>query len=125
MGMMALSGFSVCLVLWKKSGKEKSDEVPLKNPFNIMPAVKFGLLYAFIVFLTKIVGDLAGDSGLYIVSALSGLTDVDAITLTMSQISKADPSKTSQATIAITLAAFSNTIMKTAMAVALGSKGAP
>jgi len=121
-GLMAICGFSVCFFLWKKSGTEKSDEVPLKNPFNIMPAVKFGLLYAFIVFLTRIVGDMAGDSGLYIVSALSGLTDVDAITLTMSQISKADPSKTSQATIAITLAAFSNTIMKTGMAVALGSK---
>ncbi|MCP4129509.1 MAG: MgtC/SapB family protein [bacterium] len=121
MGLMALTGFTVCLFIWKKTGNEQSEEVPLSNPFNIAPAVKFGLLYAVVVFLTRFVGTLAGDSGLYVVSILSGLTDVDAITLTMSEIAKDDPSKLPQATIAITLAAFSNTVLKAGMAFSLGS----
>jgi uncharacterized membrane protein (DUF4010 family) len=122
MGCMAASGLAVCFFIWKKTEGATSDEVPLKNPFNIMPAVKFGLLYAIIVFVARVMEVVAGDSGIYIVSVLSGLTDVDAITLTMSQISRQDSSKLTQATVAITLAAFSNTILKAGMAYVLGSR---
>ena len=121
MSFMALGGLSVCFILWKKTGKEKTGEVPLKNPFTILPAVKFGLLYAAIVLVARLMEKLAGESGLYIVSVLSGLTDVDAITLTMSQLSKQDPAMLDQAAVAITLAAFSNTFMKAFLAVSLGS----
>lgn len=121
MGFMAVAGAGVSFVLWKKSGSEKTEEVPLKNPFNIMPAVKFGLLYAGIVLLARIMEAMAGQNGLYAVSVLTGLTDVDAITLTMSQISRQDPSKSGQASVAITLAAFSNTIMKGLLAASIGS----
>jgi uncharacterized membrane protein (DUF4010 family) len=122
MGAMAAAGFTFSFFLWKKSSEEKSDEVPLRNPFNIMPAVKFGLIFAIIVFITRIMEVLAGDSGIYAVSVLTGLSDVDPITLTMSQISLDDPGKLNQATVAITLAAFSNTVMKAGMAFVLGSK---
>ncbi len=122
MGSMALAGFTVCLVLWRKTAGEESEGVPLKNPFSIMPAVQFGLLYAVIVFVTRLLGKIVGDSGFYIVSVLSGLTDVDAITLTMSQIARDDPAKAQQAVIAITLASFSNTFLKGGMAFVLGSK---
>jgi uncharacterized membrane protein (DUF4010 family) len=122
MGFMALGGFAMSFFVWKKSGTEKTGEVPLKNPFSIMPAVKFGLLYAVIVLLARVMESVAGQGGLYIVSALSGLTDVDAITLTMSQISRQDPSKNGQAAVAITLAAFANTLMKGFLAATIGSK---
>lgn len=121
MGAMAFAGFSVCFVIWRITGREKTDDVPLANPFNIMPAVKFGLLYAAIVLMTRFISVVAGDSGVYIVSILSGMTDVDAITLTMSNLSKQDPSKLNQAAVAVTLAAFSNTMMKGIMAYAIGS----
>lgn len=122
MGFMAAGGLAVCFFIWKRTKGEKSDEVPLKNPFSIMPAIKFGLLYAVIVFVARVMEVIAGDRGVYIVSILSGLTDVDAITLTMSQISRQDSSKLNQATVAITLAAFANTILKAGMAYVLGSR---
>ena len=50
------------------------------------------------------------------------MTDVDAITLTMSNLSRNNPDKLHQATVAITLAAFSNTILKFVMAFAIGSR---
>ncbi|MBN2159948.1 MAG: MgtC/SapB family protein [Spirochaetes bacterium] len=121
MGAMAVAGFTFGLFLWRRSGAEKSEEVPLRNPFNIMPAVQFGLIFAVIVFVTRIVQVFAGDSGIYAVSVLAGLSDVDPITLTMSQISLDDPARLDQATVAITLAAFANTVMKAAMAAFLGS----
>ena len=121
MGTMAFAGFLVCFILWKITGKEKTDDVPLTNPFSIMPAVKFGLLYAVIVLMTRFISIVAGDSGVYIVSVLSGMTDVDAITLTMSNLSRQDPSKLQQAAVAVTLAAFSNTVMKGIMAYFIGA----
>jgi uncharacterized membrane protein (DUF4010 family) len=122
MGMMASAGFLFCLVIWKKSGKEKGEEIPHRNPFNILPAFKFGLIFAVIVLIARISEVIAGDSGVYIISVLTGLSDVDPITLTMSQISRDDPSKLNQATVAITLAAFTNTAMKAGLACFLGSK---
>ena len=122
MGSMAGAGFVFCFVLWKKSGKEKGEEVPYQNPFNISLAVKFAIIFAVIVFISRLTEVLFGDSGIYIISVLTGLSDVDPMTLTMSQISRDDPSKLSQATIAITLAAFANTAMKGVMACILGSK---
>ncbi len=121
MGVMAAAGFTVCFVLWKRGGSDKGDEVPLRNPFNIMPAVKFGLLYAAIVFIAGLIEAVAGDRGLYVMSVITGFSDVDAITLTMSGIAREDPSKSEVATVAITLAAFSNTVMKAGMAIVLGS----
>lgn len=122
MGMMALAGLLFCLVIWRKSGKEKGEEIQHRNPFNILPAFKFGLIFAVIVLIARISEVIAGDGGIYIISVLTGLSDVDPITLTMSQISRDDPSKLNQATVAITLAAFSNTVMKAGLACFLGSK---
>ncbi len=123
LGVMGTAGFVSCFIIWKITGKEKTGDVPLVNPFNIMPAVKFGLLYAAIVLITRFISITAGDSGVYIVSVLSGMTDVDAITLTMSNLSKNNPDKIHQATVAITLASFSNTILKFIMAFVIGSRG--
>ena len=122
MGLMSLAGFSYCFFLWKRSGTEKTDEVQLTSPLNIRLAIKFGIVFALIIFIARITEVLAGDSGVYVISILTGLSDVDPITLTMSQIARDDPSKLDQATIAITLAAFSNTAMKAGMALFLGSK---
>lgn len=123
MGSMAIAGFMFCFILWKKSVRETSEEVPYRNPFSIGLAVKFAVIFAVIVFISRLSEVLFGDSGVYAISVLTGLSDVDPMTLTMSQISRDDPTKITQATIAITLAAFANTAMKAAMAVILGSKG--
>lgn len=121
-GLMTIAGFFYCLVLWKKSREKKVSDVALKNPFNLMPAVKFGFVFAFIIFMARVTEVMVGESGVYFISVLTGLSDVDPITLTMSQISRDDPAKLGLATVAITIAAFSNTIMKAVIACMLGSK---
>jgi uncharacterized membrane protein (DUF4010 family) len=122
MGSMAAAGFIFCFVLWKKSGDEKGDEVKYQNPFSISLALKFAVVFAAIVFISRVAEVSFGDGGIYAISVITGFSDVDPMTLTMSQISRDDPSKLNQAAIAITLAAFANTFMKGAMAVILGSK---
>jgi uncharacterized membrane protein (DUF4010 family) len=92
------------------------------NPFDLMSAIKFGLLYAVILVVARAAQLYFGDTGVYISSILSGLADVDAITLSLAQLNKAGTLASSVAAQSIVLAAMSNTIVKGSM-VLLG--GAP
>lgn len=56
------------------------------NPFALSEALKLGLLFGFIFGSIGLFQSKFGDSGIYIISFLSGLTDVDAITLSLSQL---------------------------------------
>ena len=56
--------------------------------------------------------------GVYILAALAGLTDVDAITLSMAEYARANPPTV--AAIAVVIAALSNTVVKCGMVASLG-----
>lgn len=65
----------------------KVDDSALKaNPLELSEALKLGLLFGIIFGSIGILQERFGDSGVYIISFLSGLTDVDAITLSLSQL---------------------------------------
>jgi uncharacterized membrane protein (DUF4010 family) len=89
-------------------------EVDVKNPFSLMAAAKFGALFAIILLVVKIVQQTRPPSGLYAVAALSGLVDVDAITLSMAELAQSGEAHT--AVIAIVIASLSNTLVKCGMA---------
>lgn len=116
MGAVALIG---CWLLYRHSGKaEGKEDVPLRNPFSLTAAVKFGLLFAAVLLLVKVAQLYLPDGGVYILAALAGLTDVDAITLSMADYARSNP--TSVAALAVVIAAVSNTLVKCAMVTSLG-----
>lgn len=94
-------------------------EPPLKNPFELGPALRFGLLLALILLLVEVARRHLGDLGVYLVSALSGLSDVDAITLSLSRsaLSELDPQV---AVRGIALAVVSNSLIKGVLIAVLG-----
>lgn len=101
---------------------ETQTRVALQNPFSLGAAVRFGLLFAVVLLIVRLAQVYLPAKGLHVVSALAGLTDVDAITLSMAKY--ADQSHDlGLATDAITIAAISNTFTKCAFAVFLGSPG--
>lgn len=55
-------------------------------PDDLGAAVAFGLLYAVVLFAVAAVKDRFGDGALYAVAALSGVADVDAITLSTARL---------------------------------------
>ena len=59
-----------------------------KDPSNLVAAVVFGGLYALVLLAVAGARQYFGDTGLYLVAALSGLTDMDAITLSTAQLIK-------------------------------------
>jgi uncharacterized membrane protein (DUF4010 family) len=122
MGLACLAGAGV--LLWRRrsdAGRSKPGEIAVSTPFTLTQATKFGLLFAVILLVVKIVGDLDLPGGLYVVAALAGLTDVDAISLSMAQHARGGA--TLVATIAIVIAALANTAVKAGMAASIGSAG--
>ena len=89
-------------------------------PFSLTSAIKFAALFAVVLLVVKIVQAHAPETGLYYVAALAGTTDVDAITLSMAQYARTG--SPGVASHAITIAVLSNTIVKTGMVAALGSR---
>lgn len=94
-------------------------EPPLSNPFEIGPALRFALLLAAILLLVEAGRRELGSVGVYLVSLLSGLTDVDAITLTLSRsaLSELDHQV---AVRGIALAVVSNSLIKGVLIAVLG-----
>jgi uncharacterized membrane protein (DUF4010 family) len=116
-------GLSYCVYLYFSQKSVEEGEVALSNPFEIGPAVKFGLLYALILLVSRTAQLYLGDIGIYASSVLSGLADVDAITLSMAQLSSTTNGLAiSTAAQAIVLAAMSNTVVKGGIVLASGSR---
>jgi uncharacterized membrane protein (DUF4010 family) len=114
LGILVIAGG----ILRLRPGHE--EEVSVTNPFRLMPAVKFGLMLAAVLFLAKAAQLYLGNLGVYVASAAAGLTDVDAITLSMARLSldgeSENPVSLDTALAAILLAATVNTTVKGAFA---------
>lgn len=112
---MGVTGLLAVLVLWlrrEKGAKHvESDALKIKSPFSVIPALKFGFLFAAVLFLVRFTNDLMGDKGIYLTSVVSGIVDVDAITVSMANFAK-DGISNKFAVNAITLAAMTNTLVK-------------
>jgi len=127
MAMMGLASLaSVAALYWwhrRSQSQEKgggSTQIAITTPFSLTQAVKFVLLFAVILLLVKIIGAQNQQGGLYLVALLAGLTDVDAITLSMSQYARGGGGA-GVATTAIIIAALANTAVKAGMAATIGS----
>ncbi len=119
-GAMAAVTAAAAWWFWRRAATTiRAEDVPLRNPFSLTAAVKFASFFALVLLLVKLVETYAPGRGLYFVAALAGTTDVDAITLSMAQY--AQDGSAAVAAQAITIAALSNTIVKAAMVVGLGS----
>ncbi len=95
------------------------EHLPVSNPFSLSSAVRFALLFAAVLVVVKLTQEYAPVGGLYVVAAIAGLADVDAITLSVAQ-NASNGLPHDVATIAIGIAALSNTVVKCALVVVLG-----
>lgn len=99
------------------------DEQRFTNPFSIGPAIQFGLLYGVVLIGSKGLSEWLGDAGVYLGAVTSGIADVDAITLSMAELSRGDGAVSDPtAAHAIVLAAASNAIVKGGLVWAIGSR---
>jgi uncharacterized membrane protein (DUF4010 family) len=96
--------------------------IPLEGePSELKTAIVFGALYAVILFVVALVKERFGDAGLYVVAAVSGLTDMDAITLSTANLIKDQRLEASTGWRIILVAAMANIVFKGGMVMMLGS----
>jgi uncharacterized membrane protein (DUF4010 family) len=122
-GAMTVAGLVACALLYLRArGKEKtgpSPEVALSNPFELGSAVRFGLIFAVVIFVSKAAQIYAGAAGMYAAAALAGTTDVDAITLSTAKLAQGGLSPAT-AVNTIMIGAVANTAVKAGLATVLG-----
>lgn len=112
----------VAAVVWR-SGTTPSD-IPIEpgNPTELRPAVLFGAIYAAVIFIVAAAEDLLGDAGLFAAAAVSGLTDVDALTLSTSRLVATDRLSPDTGWRLVLVAILSNLVFKLILAASLGSR---
>ena len=116
----AAAGLGYCLYLHCTSQHAEA-AVEVTNPFELGPAVKFGLLYGVVLVVAKAARTYFGDTGLYLSCIASGVADVDAITLSVAELSRSGEVGFSTGARAIILAAMSNGLVKGGIVLATGS----
>jgi uncharacterized membrane protein (DUF4010 family) len=99
-----------------------ADETAFSNPTQLSTALGFGAAYAVILFLAAWANDLVGARGLVALAAVSGLTDVDAITLSSLRLYANAVLTERVALTAIAVAVGSNLLFKSATAATLGGR---
>jgi len=99
------------------------EELALSNPFELSTAIKFGLIYALVLVGTKAAELYIGERGIYLTSIIAGFADVDAITLSISDLTRSGGSISLESgKFAIILATISNTLTKGTLVFSIGSK---
>lgn len=116
--MTVLAYLGAAWLWWRRGTGEKAPELDLSNPFQIVPALQFGALLVAIALLSRAFQAWFGDTGIYLLAAVSGISDVDAITLTLSRMADNGLGETTAAR-AILLAAAVNTATKATLVAAI------
>ncbi len=115
-------GLAFVWYLYKHEKVYKVEHIAVtNNPLELSQALKLGLLFGVIFGSIYIFQSEFGDSGVYIISFLSGLTDVDAITLSLSQIATVKISELT-AMYGIMIATVVNSLVKLGIVFVLGGR---
>lgn len=113
--LVTMIGFTLYSFYFRKK-KEKTPklrgEMAIDTPFSLKPAIKFSLFFVVILLLIKVSELYLGDKGIYLTAIISSLADVDAITISLSNLSADQAITETLAIRAITYAVIANTLIK-------------
>jgi uncharacterized membrane protein (DUF4010 family) len=122
LGLPALASLLVSWLLLRRRVTAGTEHLQQgRNPFELSEAIKFGLMFGLVTFLARAAEVYLGNVGLYLAGALAGLTDVDAISLSMANLAAASPGSLGVAARTVVIAVMSNTLVKSGMVFALGA----
>jgi uncharacterized membrane protein (DUF4010 family) len=123
LGFTALPCVGIALFLRRRRRSAATASVAAgTNPFELGEAIRFGLLFGVVTFIAKAAQVYLGEAGLYLAGAVAGLTDVDAIALSMADLARGDPASVTVAARTIVIAVLANTLVKGGMAIFMGSR---
>lgn len=121
LAMLALAGI-IAVIAYRFSLKSEPPSPGDTPPSELKGAVMFGLIYVVVLLAVSFAKEHFGQTGLFTVAALSGLTDMDAITLSTASLSQAGQLDASTAWRVIMTGGLANLLFKTAMVIGMGSR---
>jgi uncharacterized membrane protein (DUF4010 family) len=111
----------IALALYFPRRRQTAPMPEQTNPAELKPAFLFGALYALVLLAVAVAKQYFGSAGLYLVAIISGLTDLDAITLSTGQLADSNKIEAGIAWQVILTAVLSNLLFKFGIVAALGS----
>lgn len=113
--------FAGLVLLWYRRPSTAGPELPARNPLQLGQALQMTALFQVVLFVVNLARNTWGASGVLVTAAILGLTDVDALTMSMARdVASALTPATAAAGIAIGVSA--NTVVKLGIAVVFGSR---
>jgi uncharacterized membrane protein (DUF4010 family) len=127
---MVLAGMIVVLLaaaVWqwrsiRRDGERAAAEVELSNPLSLWSALTWGAVLCAVLFVSRLATYYFGHSGFLIAALVSGLADVDAVTLAAAEQARSQSVAVGFAALAIGVAVTANTLTKAVMAVSAGGR---
>jgi uncharacterized membrane protein (DUF4010 family) len=110
------------LYLWTRKRGDTETQLQVKNPMELASAIKFGLVFGVVLFVSRAAYHYFGSSGVYFAAALAGMADVDAFTISAARLAEQNVLAPATANATILLAGAMNTLVKGGIAVFLGGK---
>lgn len=108
------------LVYWRRGRQAPPLNADAKNPTQMRTAILFAAAYAVVLFLLAAVRQGLGDRGLFALAFLSGLHDMDAITLSLARTASTDAAILDNGWRYLVVAVIANMLAKSAFACILG-----
>lgn len=122
LGVMTGVGGAVAGMVYWRTGSLGDVESEIENPFRLRPALVFGAVFAAVLLVSEFANQWFGASGIYATAFVSGLADVDAITLTLSRLAAEGAVSRQVATTGIVLGAVANTLVKAGLTLLIGTR---
>ena len=104
-----------------RDGKIIHPKIALSSPLDLRTAIRFALLIALLMLASGLLHRWLGDPGIFALAGISGLVDVDAVTLSMARMGGPQIAL-SAAAMAVAIAVAVNTLAKAAMASWIGGR---
>ncbi len=122
MAAMSLPGLIYAAWYFFRPHQQSANPGSYRNPLSLKVAIQFAAIYALVVFAVKAASVHFGQAGILVASFISGLTDLDAIALSLSNLFKTGDVAIAFAGACIVLAAVANSVVKLALAWGVGER---
>jgi uncharacterized membrane protein (DUF4010 family) len=120
LGGLVAGGLGAAYGVWRLRPQGAPPILPMGNPTELRTALGFGLMYGVVLLAAAWLSDWLGTRGLYAVTLVSGLTDVDAITLSSLRLHNLDKLTVQVVVNVITLASLANLFFKSVLTLTVG-----
>jgi len=118
--VLAAAMAASAVVLWLQTRGEAAAPADSQQPASLKTAFSFAALYVLVLLAVAFVNERLGTRGLYVVSVVSGLTDVDAITLSVARLVGSGQIDGHEGWRLVVVGVLSNLVFKGGMAAVLG-----